>query len=352
MDKFTIFYSIITSLIASVVFWVGSDLIPSKIKKLRIRPRIEEDIKSLLLYVFFYIQVPFLHSVHTASNYQSDINTKKLSSIDFENALYGKCLSKERCVNEFEHRLLPVGDKLKQNTKEIEKRLDKIFRYSDFISTKELLLLKEIDEKIHTYEYEEQRDIVDGMVIATVNPSISYMKSNFYELYLLYHDLKKACDGFWFVKRNDYDKYRIACQKLESRRYFSYWIKRFSLNSKLKMLLDVRASYIRGDRRRLEKKLRSYLDIEKQRLVAQRLFLEYLLTDDNYRNLLIEIRGYEEMQEYLDRVNCESMARKRFELRNVETKAIVADKEKRVPKISDMDEEELSKFRKLFDGYI
>ena len=178
------------------------------------------------------------------------------------------------------------------------------------------------------------------------------MSRNFYELYLLYHELRKISDRYWFVKRNDYEKYRIVCQNLDKKRYFSFWISRISLNTKIQLLLDVRRYYLGANRRKLEKKLRHYLDLDKQKLIAQRLFLEYLLSDDDYQNLLIDIRGYEEMQEYLERVMYENVERKRFELRNSETKTIVVDKEKHVPKITDLSEEELLKVRKLFDGYM
>ena len=94
MDKVTIGFSIITSLIASIVFWLASYFIPSRMKILQVRPRVEEDIKSILLHIMFYIEIPFLRRVHTATDYQSDIDAQRINLNDYENALYGKCLSK------------------------------------------------------------------------------------------------------------------------------------------------------------------------------------------------------------------------------------------------------------------
>lgn len=76
---------------------------------------------------------------------------------------YGKCLSKESCVNEFEHRLLAVGEKLKFCADEFDKRFDRIQRYADYLKTNELLLLKDISEKIHTYGFAEHTTVVDGV---------------------------------------------------------------------------------------------------------------------------------------------------------------------------------------------
>lgn len=173
MDKSALIVSIVTSLIASFLFWIVFNLIPWIYRYMRIRPRVEKDIMDIKTHLLFFIDTPFLQSVHSPSVFQLDIEKQKICEADFENALYGKCLSVERCIGEFEHRLLPVGKKLESNANELDKRLDKIQRYSDHLKTREILLLKEIGEKIHKYDFVEHTKVIDGMVFRSVDPTIS-----------------------------------------------------------------------------------------------------------------------------------------------------------------------------------
>ena len=59
MDKINIFVSVITSLIASVVFWLISVFSPTLFKYLHVRPRVEENLADIKLQLFFFIQMPF-----------------------------------------------------------------------------------------------------------------------------------------------------------------------------------------------------------------------------------------------------------------------------------------------------
>lgn len=351
MGENTILVSVEASLIASVVFWIVFNLIPKTIKYFQIRPRIETDITDIKLQLLFFIEIPFLQSVHTASVFQHDIEDKKLKEEDFANALYGKCQTEEQCKNEFEHRLLPVGERLEQRAKELDKRLDRIQRYSEFLKTKEVLILKEIGERIHTYDYVERKTIIDGIEIVTINPTISYMTANFYMLFSLYHELKEMCDAFWFVKRNDYEKYMVAWQQLEKKQYIRYFITRFTLDKKQKDLITIRYYYLKEKKKKVKEKLQDYLKHENQKLVSLRLYLDYLLSDDEYLSLCVSVRGEDEVQELVSCLNAEKQIKQRFVSRNEETKKIIDEKEKRNPKITELGESEIRIINKLFDGY-
>ena len=67
MNQETVIASIITSLIASVVFWIIFSFIPNTIRYIKMRPRVERDIDDIKMQLFFYIQIPFLQSLHSAS---------------------------------------------------------------------------------------------------------------------------------------------------------------------------------------------------------------------------------------------------------------------------------------------
>lgn len=352
MDNPAIIVSIATSLVASIVFWIVFNEIPLIYKYKRIRPRVEEDIIDIKAHLLFFIQIPFLQSVHSSSVFQSDIEKQKIRKEDFENALYSKCLSEERCVNGLEHRLLPVGEKLESCADELDKRIDRIQRYSNYLKTKEVLILKEIGEKIHKYDFMEHKNIIDGMVFMSVNPTISYMKTNFYELYSLYHALKRLCDSFCLIKRNDFEKYRIARHKLEDKRYISYFIKWIFLDKKYKTLVELRHAFLKDNEKKIRIKLQKYLKLDNEKLIYLRGHLDYLASEEKYRNLCISVRGESEVQEWISCVNSESIIKKRFELRNTENKKIIVEMEKNNPKITELNATEIRSIRKLFDGYL
>ncbi len=349
MDKSTIITSIVTSLIASCIFAI-INVIPAIIKYLRIRPRVEDDLKDISVQLLFYIQIPFLQSIHTSTDYQKDICNNQLSKTDFENALYGKCLSSKRCVDGFEHRLLPVGEKLEIRTKEIDLRIDRIQRYAQYLSTKEILLLKDIGEKLHVYEYDDYEETINGIRFTSVNPTISYMSNNFYELYNLYHDLIALLDACLLIKRSEYEKYSLALKQLEKRKYLKFFWKRLFIHGKYAALLEIRWNYLIKDKKKTEKALRKYLMLEKSRLIYLRGYLEFIYSDAEYKAVFKEIRG-DEVEEWYSCVDSENIRRHKFELRNVENKRIISEMIKNVPKLNELDDKTLKCVEMLFDGY-
>lgn len=346
-----IIIAIITSLISSVVFWIVFNAIPSIYKFFRIRPRVEEDINEIKIYLLFFIQSPFLISTHSASLYQSDIVDKKINLEDYENALYGKCLSEEDRSKEFEHRLLPIGEKLSKEVHKLDKLLDRIQRVPYYMTTKELLLLKEIGSKIHTYDYKEEKLVVDGVMFKTVNPSISYMYNNFFELYGLYHELQRICDSYLFLRRTEIDRYRIAKGYMDRKCWVAYRIKRAFLNKKYKSLIDSRYYYKHNNTNMVKAKIKEYLQLENTRLVTARRFLDFIILDEDYRGLLTSTRGVEEVQECINCLNSEKRSRECFEKRNLENKKIIHEMIRNAPKNTELDAKGMRALNKLFDGY-
>ncbi|WP_026661133.1 hypothetical protein [Butyrivibrio sp. AC2005] len=352
MEVTTIWISIITSLLASIVFWFVFNFLPWIGKQLRIRPRIENDIIDIQLYLLFFIQIPFLQSLHTSSVFQSDIVREKLGKDNFENALYGKCLSAERCIGEFEHRLLPVGEELISSAEQLDKRLDRIQRYSDYLSTREILVLKEIGDRIHAYDFVEHKDVIDGMELVPVDPTISYMRDNFYELYLLYHKLNGISASYCLAKRNEYENYLIAKRELEDRHYLRLVARKFFLNRGYQILIDMRYYFLQGKKGKAKQKLQEYLEQENQKLVYLRGVLDDYLLENEFIGLLETIRGADEVQEWTSCVNSEILSKKNMELRNAENKSMIHEKLKNNPKITEYDNKKINMLNKLFNGYL
>lgn len=345
--------AIITSLIAAVVFWLFFNVVPFWVFKYsRIRPKVVCDLKDISGTLLHFLEIPFVRSVHSASLYQNEIRSGTLTENDFENALYGKCLSPDRCVQGFEHRLLPVGNKLNKVAQQLDEKIDRIFRYSDYLRTREVVLLREIGKKIHTHEYEERNDIVDGVVIKTVNPSISYMKRNFYELYNLYQALKKKCDFSFYNKRNINERLSFAIEVLKDRHYWIYRLMRIRITGKKALLLDAKSAYMKGNKKRAEKKLRKYLELEEEKLVNLRGYFDYIQKDEVFIKILEEIRGKEEVNEWINCVAETEKIKIYMSQRNNENKAIIDEMKNNNPKITELDEKGLMMIRKLFDGYL
>ena len=351
MDRELIMLSIWASFIASVVFWAIFNFIPGLIRYLKIRPRVKKDIRNILLHTLFYIEIPFLHSLHTGSYYQKEITLGKLSVEDYENALYGKCLSPKQCAGEFEHRLLPVGEDLAKHAADIDKKLDLIQRYADYLSTKETLLLKEIGEKIRVYDYSLKDEIIDGLALAPVDPSISYMKNTFFELYQLYQKLQSICDSYFDISKNDSLHYGIARRSIEMKQCCRYYLHRYLIKGNLKLLLDAIHIYGKNKEKSLSK-LRQYLMDEKLRLVYLRGYLAFFIRDDEFLSLCRSLRGEEEYREWLECIYGEEKMKKQSEMRNAENRLIIERKIMQQPKITDLDDDIKLKIQELFDGYL
>ncbi len=351
MDSSTLFSSIITSLIASIVFWFAFSFVPSIIRWFRIRPRVENDLSDIRMHLFLFIQIPFLQSIHSSSLFQEDIKEKRLNLEDFEDALYGKCISEARRNGFFQNRLLNVSGVLIEQSRKIDKRLDLIYRYVDYLRTSEILVLKEIGEKIHTYEFVEHDPTVDNLTITPVNPSISYMKKNFYDLYELYHRLNRICESHRLIKCNGFETYLSISRKMNRGILFCPFARR-KLGVKYSILLKLRKCIKNNKVKSAETKLREYLECEKEKLVYQRGILEFVLCEEHYRNLLVEIRGEDEFLELQRCVKSEVDAKNRFRLRNTENRMIIERMKRETTPVTAFDEDTIRKINKLFDGYL
>lgn len=94
------------------------------------------------------------------------------------------------------------------------------------------------------------------------------------------------------------------------------------------------------------------MKLEDQKLIYIRGLLDYLLSEDEYREICVSIRGDNEVQELISCLESESNIKQRFVLRNNENKRIIDEMEKKCPKITDLSEDEIRKINKLFDGYL
>ena len=196
------------------------------------------------------------------------------------------------------------------------------------------------------------KDVVDGFAFVSINPTISYMQTNFYTLYSLYHKLNDIIDSFYLFRRSDFEKYRIAREKLETKHYVSYFMKWIFVNKKYKILLGVRNAFLQGDKEKTKKKLKEYLKLDNKKLIYLRDYLDYLVSEEEYIKFMINMRGENQVQEWLFCVNSEIARKRRFKLRNAENKKMILEMERNASKITDLDKDGIRAINKLFDGYL
>ena len=71
--------SIITSLIASIVFWFVFDRVPKWFAKKKVQPLIDYDLYQVYTMLFFFLETPFRPSKQTASQFQEELHTEILN---------------------------------------------------------------------------------------------------------------------------------------------------------------------------------------------------------------------------------------------------------------------------------
>ena len=191
MGLSSIVIAIITSFIASVVFFLFFEYIPKKKDYKKIRPRIEVELMEISEQLFFFIECPMKHAEHSPSFFQGAIREEKLTQSDFELGLYNKCLNESYLFDKNASKLMIVGDGLKEQANVIESNIQRVLMNQGYLSAEEILILEDVIRLLHTYPFDTNAvSYLGGVKIYPVNPTISYMQSNFFELYKLYRELR------------------------------------------------------------------------------------------------------------------------------------------------------------------
>ena len=118
------------------------------------------------------------------SNYQDKIRGGTLERIDIELGLQNKCINDTYLYyDDIKNDLLPIGEDLYKIMKKIDNTIERIFNFSFYLSSEEILLLEDIRTKLYTYGLPDTNkkaiQVVGNIGLRPVNPSISYMTYNF-----------------------------------------------------------------------------------------------------------------------------------------------------------------------------
>lgn len=274
------------------------------------RPIVEDNLYWISFYLLMYLQCAVLHSRHTASLFQHCITVGGISAEEYAMFLNTKCLNESYQFDESSKRLLVVGDKLKKFSDMILDRVNNAYRYTQYTTAEEFLLMEEITKRISQYEYNDNSTIVfNGMALKPRNPSISYMYKTFKELNNLLLDLNEKIVHYKYISKNEYQKYKDQVSKLRQGKHVrNNDIRKLERKYKYAFLFE---KLYETDREQSARYLEKYLYEEKEGLVGIRSILERIMDDKPFAEVLKKVRGEKEVTELFDVIANERDHRKK-----------------------------------------
>lgn len=220
METETIIISLLTSFIASVIFWLFFNVVPEKHRYNKVRPVVEFNIYIIYFDLLSYLEIGLKTHHHTSFFEQNRIKAGVVSKEEYEFWLKNKCLNESYQIDEMSKKLIIVGNNLKNSSAKIIQNICDTLNYIDFLSSKEILLLRKIKEKLTVYNYDDKGvETVQGITYREIVPHLAYMSENFYEINKLYLSLQNIV---WKFKKmdNSINKYLIGNNRLEKAMFY------------------------------------------------------------------------------------------------------------------------------------
>ena len=326
--------AVITSLVASIVFYLFFQLMPEKIRYRRIRPRIEVELTEIASSLFFYLEEPFKCNMHSASFFQDDLCNGFINKRDFELGLYNKCLNESYLFDENKDKMVVVGNVLKKQADEVSKKIHQVLLNQHYLTSNEILIIEDIDRLLYTHLYDSKASTqVQNYILRSVNPSLSYMCHTFYKLYHLWLELRQIMFKYSYIKMER----RQGCEKYFALRwsYVNFLvankvykraqkeIKRLSRNQNTDFQQEVLHSYSlrinleNGDLKQAKTLLKKILtDFSRDKLIYMRGFLNCIINNEEMMDLCSSLCPSEEIKEWLCVVEREKLQKEAFLNRN------------------------------------
>lgn len=192
----------IESLISAYIFWLAFNYFPEKSRNKKIRPNIEFTIYEVSWDLHVYLRKAFSHKIPVMGIVPSKFQSGDLTREDFELALQDKCLNETYLYGEFASIYLIIGEELLNYANNINDKIEQLYLFMPFLSSKEILILKKISVKIYSYSYTTpavSETPISGIVLKPVVPNVSYMAKNFHELYELYFELEEIMHSYKYI---------------------------------------------------------------------------------------------------------------------------------------------------------
>ncbi len=346
-----ILMAVITSLVASVVFYLFFQLIPEKIRYRKIRPRIEIELTEIVSSLFFYLEEPFRYNTHFASFFQDEMCNGFINKTDFELGLYNKSLNESYLFDENKDKMIVVGHILKKYADEISNKIHQVLLNQQYLSSNEILIIEDIDRLLYTHSYDSNAvDQIGNRVFRPVNPSLSYMCHTFYKLYLLWLELRQVMFKYSYIKKEhrqgrekyfalrwSYVKFLVANREYKRAKKE---IKTLSRNHNTDFQQEVLRSYSlrisleNGELKQAKVLLKKMLtDFSRDKLIYMRGFLNCIINNEEMMELCSALCSAEEIKEWLGEVEREKMQKEAFLSQNQKLKDYYEKKSKQQPRL-------------------
>lgn len=300
--------SIISSIIAAVIFHYAFITIPLKKRKNKLRPIVETDMNLIYAQFNFAFDLIFRHSENGASYYQDEMRGGQLIKQNFHIALQNKLLSGRYLEHkDINPHLIIIGDRLKNYLNEINILLQHIISLYDYCSDDEILLLGKIRQQIKN-------------IHLNISP-MDFETNNFYQLYLLYiklittiiythklpnkSNLQNKIVCFYFSKNYKQCKKAIKEYKKNYPKEDNAFLNLYLAKCELKL----------NNERKFEKLISNVLE-KKPELIGHRRIYDEILNIDIVNNLLKKHYSIEEIQRLNDILAKEKTQKENFENQN------------------------------------
>ncbi|MGK0271388.1 MAG: hypothetical protein ACI88H_002047 [Cocleimonas sp.] len=277
---------ILLSVIAAIIFWIAFSFLPEKKKATKVRVKIKVNFKSLESDLFFlFNEVLYFNGRHVHGNQQmlrSGLLTKEV----LEKYLSFKCISSQHLIDDFsKNTFSDISHVLTQRRDSAVSNIDELFKLIDYLSGDEVVNLERIKSLLNTYSFNN-----NSSVWVPVNPNISYMTNNLFDLYGCYMILLN------YNLDND-TSWDGSIIKIQNYFYKSDWSKCISLIKKAKKLHVGKASfltwyeflcYYHQNDNRAEPLFKSIVSTNGDDLVSMRSFFIDLIKDERYMGMIRE----------------------------------------------------------------
>lgn len=215
-----IIISVVTSLVAGFIFWMIFTKIPEINRYKKIRPIVEYDVNVISMYILFYLRMVFDNHGMRSSVSENKIKANIFSEEEYNLMLQNKCLNESYLYDENKDYLIPIGNELERLSKKIVKGVENLSFYHNFMTYKEIILLKKIKEAITCYSYNDNaKNEFNGRVFFPFNPNISFMANNFKTINNYFYEINNIIFKYKYLS-NDLNRYKYDLILEKSRVFY------------------------------------------------------------------------------------------------------------------------------------
>ncbi len=322
-----LFTPILLSFISAVIFWMFFNFFPEKCRKRNVRRVLNENIYDICLKIFHIIEIPFCPNEHSPSNMQYKLYAGLVSEDDYFVALQNKCLNKSYLIDENSECYVCIGKCLKRLITELDVKIEKLFNFSYYLSSQEIILLENIRKLLAKYDYDDNAVTVIGTKnLYPIVPNMAYMADNFFTIYTMFLHLLDEILKLKHLTRNSYfTKMFILFGKQKYRQAICFINKDKRFLDKTSKKVYIMLALYKLNRKRFlsyaEEVLKNKLD-----LVSYRTVILELYNNQDFKKILSQYYTEDE-QRYFEKVcNSEKEIFDRIWKHNIYLKKIYENK--------------------------